>query len=196
MNRTMSKESQAALDEMLAGNKRFREGMSTPRCYSPDDLRMLAENQRPRAAIVACSDSRCAPSIVFDQPLGALFTSRIPGNVVSEGVKWMAELAVGTFGVPLLMVLGHTGCLAVQAVLEERTGGPGGTLRYGIYPAVQKAGSLPIERRLTEAVKENARHTAEVLVAESHIVRSAAEAGTLTVVPAVYHMETGEVEAL
>ena len=185
-----------SLDILLEGNKRFREGKSIPRSYSQEDLRELAHNQKPIAAVVACSDSRCTPSTVFDQPLGAVFTSRIPGNVISEGVKWMAELAVGDFKVPLLIIMAHTNCLAVQAVLQEKSNAPGGMLRYQIYPSVQEARQANSGDILSDAIKRNAKHSAERLIAESYIVKQAVEAKTLSIVSAIYNLETGEIEVI
>src|SRR5580704_746020 len=114
----MHSHGQQVLDELLAGNNRFRMGKGRSYVYSPDHLKALAANQKPIAAVIACSDSRITPEIVFDQPLGALFASRVPGNVASDSAKWMLELAVGEFHVPLVMVMGHSGCLAVGQLLD------------------------------------------------------------------------------
>lgn len=179
------------LSDLLEGNRRFYEGRSTPRTYTPADIERLSKNQEPIAAVIACSDSRSTPSIIFDQPLGSLFTSRIPGNVVSEGVKWMSELAVGDFKVPLVLVLGHTGCLAVQSVLENKIGAPGGMLRHNIFPATQKAVSSDPAERMLQAVTENAKNTVAQLQRESALVRSAVADGLTSVIAAVYDMETG-----
>ena len=74
---------------------RFRTGQSRAVAYSPDQLRQLSEKQTPKVAIIACSDSRVTPEVVFDQPLGTVFASRVPGNVASDSAKWMLE--IGTF---------------------------------------------------------------------------------------------------
>ena len=51
----------------------------------------LKEDMEPEvmdAAIIACADSRVSPDIVFDQPLGSIFASRVPGNVASDSAKY------------------------------------------------------------------------------------------------------------
>lgn len=126
----------ASLEILHDGHRRFREGTPQAKAYTPDDLERIATRQKPVAAVVACSDSRVAPEIVFDQPLGSIFASRVPGNVASDSAKWMLELAVSELHVPLVIVLGHLGCLAVGQILEGRSG-PGGALRLDVQKAVQ-----------------------------------------------------------
>jgi carbonic anhydrase len=92
--------------------------------------------------------------------------------------------------------MAHTNCLAVQAVLEEKSNAPGGMLRYQIYPSVQEARQAKSGDVLNDAIKRNALHAAERLVAESYIVRQAVEAKTLSIVSAIYNLENGGIEVL
>src|SRR2546421_9902116 len=102
-------------DMLVAGNERFRSGNGGQHPYSPANLEILASTQqRPIAAVLACSDSRVAPEIIFDQPLGGLFSSRVPGNCVADSARWALEMAVVDLEVPLVVVLGHTGSLAIS----------------------------------------------------------------------------------
>src|SRR4051812_21589419 len=133
----MNQRAREILDQLLEGNQRFRTGQSKHYRY-PDDHRVqLATDQKPIAAVVACADSRVVPEIFFDQPLGTLFVSRVPANVASDSAKWMIDIAVGEFEVPLLLVLGHSGCLAVRQVLEGKSGS-GGLLRTMVQTAVTR----------------------------------------------------------
>src|SRR5262245_58051242 len=64
----------AALQKLLEGNKRFVAGKSTVASQSTIPVRQaLAQGQKPFAIVLACSDSRVAPEILFDQGLGSLF---------------------------------------------------------------------------------------------------------------------------
>src|SRR5688572_1761998 len=181
------------LQELLAGNERFRTGRTIARKYEQGDLARIAQVQEPIAAVVACADSRVAPEVIFDQPLGAIFASRVPGNVASDSAKWMIDIAVSEFRVPLLLVLGHTGCLAVGQVVKGQTGGVGGPLRLNVLKAVYRAERLKPADLWREAIIQNCHHTIEQLAEESQALRSAMSAKRIVCAAALYEMETGEV---
>lgn len=192
----MTPQAQAVLDELLEGNQRFRDGRRPQRNYSPDELSTIASKQKPIAAVVACSDSRVTPEIIFDQPLGKLFASRVPGNVASDSAKWMIEIAVGEFEVPLVVVLGHTGCLAVGQLLDGDKGGAGGLHRFQVLSAVYRAKSKRPDDLYRESVQENTIQTVEHLARDLYLLRSAILDGKTSIIPALYEMETGEVKIL
>lgn len=180
---------------LMEGNQRFREGRSRHHCYTPDKISELATGQTPMAAVVACSDGRVSPEIIFDQPLARLFVSRVPGNVASDSAKWMLEIAVTDMHVPLVVVMGHTECLAVKQVLEGASGA-GGSLRMDVSRAVLSAKLKGEGDLFREAVKLNALQTVETLRAESFAVRGAVREGKLDIVAALYDVHTGQVELL
>jgi carbonic anhydrase len=192
----MTEEARRVLDQLLAGNQRFRSGQSEHHDYTPETLREIAQTQRPIAAIVACADSRVTPEVIFDQPLGAIFASRVPGNVASDSAKWMLEIAIGEFQVPLVMVIGHTGCLAVGQLLDGDRGGAGGLHRFSVLSAVYRAKAKRPDDLYLSAVTENVLQTAEHLARDMYHLRSAILDRSTAVVGCLYHMETGEVEVL
>lgn len=164
--------------------------------YQESDLKALATGQTPIASIVACSDSRVAPEIIFDQPLGAIFSSRVPGNVAADSAKWMLEISVKEFRIPLVMVIGHTGCLAVGQLLDGDKGGEGGPHRYAVLNAVYRAKTRRAEDLYRGAVEENVAQTVEHLVRDSTALRNGMFDGHIGIVGAVYDMETGDVDLL
>lgn len=185
----------AALQALLEGNDRFVSGKTHLGPMSHDELLELSKAQHPIAAVVSCCDSRVAPEIIFDQPLGRLFVSRVPGNVASDSAHWMIDIAVGEFKVPLLLVLGHSGCLAVQQVMDG-VEGSGGLLRYQVQDAVFEARRLPGNDLLRLAVEENARRTARKLRENSARLRDAHGNEQIAIRAAYYDMETGHVRLL
>lgn len=182
---------QEVLRELMEGNQRFVEGRCAPQLYSPAQLAELAVGQTPMAAIVTCSDSRVVPEVIFDQPLGSLFVSRVPGNVASDSAKWMIDIAVGDFQVPLLIVMGHTGCLAVGQVVNGQTGGAGGPLRLHVLSAVYRAQRLTPADLWLQSIIENAKQTVERLADESYALRSALADGRIQAATMLYDMSTG-----
>lgn len=182
-----------ALAKLMEGNQRF---VANRRLNPNQDSVRLAEvanGQAPFVAILSCADSRVAPEIVFDQGLGDLFVVRVAGNIaITEDIA-SEEFAVGVLGTPLLVVLGHERCGAVQAALETGTELPGviESLVYAIRPAVEASEGKPGDR-LTNAVKENVRLQVQRLQTSSVIANAVAE-GKLKVVGAYYDLDTGEV---
>ena len=194
--KAMTEEAQRVLDHLLEGNERFRSGHTEYQAYTPERLREIASHQTPIAAIVACADSRVTPEVIFDQPLGAIFASRVPGNVASDSAKWMLEIAIGEFHVPLVMVMGHTGCLAVGQLLDGDRGGAGGLHRFSVLSAVYRAKAKRPDDLYLAAVTENVLQTAEHLARDMHHLRSAVLDRRTAVIGCLYHMDTGEVEVL
>lgn len=185
-----------AWNQLVEGNRRFCTGTPRHASYTPEELAQLAEGQEPIAAVITCSDSRVDPAIVFDQPLGSLFVSRVPGNVVSDSVRWMVEMAVATLNVPIVVAMGHTGCLAVQGSFDPVYEGQGAPLRYLVHRAIRNARATDPDERWAEGIELNLRSTVRTLETDCPAVAEAIRGRDLEVIPALYDMATGEVSRL
>jgi carbonic anhydrase len=196
---------QAALGHLLAGHRRYLEGRMA---HPHQDARWrasLTREQHPVAAVLGCADSRVPPQIIFDQGLGDLFTNRVAGNIVDDAILASLTYGVVVLGVPLIVVLGHTGCGAVAAAataLEEGDANPSLTpLMRALEPALQRAsgrhdrGEEAWGCRLTAAVKENVNVSVHLVAAHPPLAARIAQ-HTLAVVGAVYDLETGGLEVL
>ena len=190
------------LQRLLAGNARYRDGHATHPNQTRQTRESLEGGQHPIAAIVACSDSRVPPSLIFDQGLGDLFVIRVAGNIVGEVTLASVEYAVAALRVPLVLVLGHSGCGAVTAALEGHAL-PG----HLPYLAGYIAEAVQIARReskaaqaggdvLTNAINANARIAARDLQKESHLIQDAVITGRVQVRAAYYDMHDGAVTLL
>ncbi len=100
------------------GNERFVAGRPEHPSQSVEHRASLADGQRPTAVVFGCADSRVAAEIIFDQGLGDMFVVRTAGHVIDSAVLGSIEYAVTVLGVPLIVVLGHDSCGAVQATLK------------------------------------------------------------------------------
>lgn len=107
-----------ALERLLAGNRRFSRGAPIHPSQDAARRESLVDSQLPFAVVLACADARTAPEIVFDQGLGDIFVIRVGGNVADEIVIESVEFAVSTWGIPLVMVLGHQNCGAIAATMR------------------------------------------------------------------------------
>ncbi|KKC25117.1 carbonic anhydrase [Sphingomonas sp. SRS2] len=88
----------------------------------------LAEAQHPKLMVIACSDSRVDPTIIFDTSPGEIFMVRNVANMVPpfetspghHGVSAALEFAVTQLEIPEIVVLGHQSCGGCAAALSQR----------------------------------------------------------------------------
>ncbi|MFQ5347715.1 MAG: carbonic anhydrase [Rhodothalassiaceae bacterium] len=111
------------VDELDAGYRRFRETVwPTERSR----FRALATaGQKPHSLVIACSDSRVDPALLFQSRPGELFVVRNVANLVPpcehgglyHGTSAAIEFAVTGLGVRNILVMGHSGCGGIAACL-------------------------------------------------------------------------------
>ena len=82
----------------------------------------MTTGQQPFTTILACSDSRVPPELVFDQGFGDLFVIRVAGNIIAQDVVGSIGYALQHLKTHLVVVVGHQGCGAVTAALEALDG--------------------------------------------------------------------------
>src|SRR5208282_4912194 len=183
---------------LMAGNRRFVAGK--PQARALVSLRQkLASGQSPKAIILSCSDSRVGPELIFDQSLGDIFVVRTAGNVADAVALGSIEYAVDHLHSPLLVVLGHQKCGAVNAACSgEKMPSPNlDAIVEKIRPAVNQAKTYAKADDLVEsAIKENVHQSASDLSANSEIIHHAIKSGKLTVIEAEYELESGKVVRL
>lgn len=189
-----------ALAELHDGNRRFAVGVPLRPHQDIDRRVALADGQQPFAVIVGCSDSRLAAEIIFDRGLGDLFVVRTAGHTVGPEVLGSVEYAVTVLGAPLVVVLGHDSCGAVQAArTADATGAPApGHLRAvvdGVLPSVRRAGVSGVTE-IDHIVDIHIEQTVEVLLGRSEAVAAAVAGGRCAVVGMSYRLAAGEVHTV
>lgn len=150
----------------------------------------VAPAHEPVAAVLACSDARIPPSVIFDQPAGALFVVRIAGNTASPAALASLDYAVSELGVELLIVLGHTGCGAVTAAAS---GTCGGHLAPIAEPICDIARTMP-GASVDAIARRNVVATVAALADHAGPVGHAARAGRLEIRGAVHDLLSGRLE--
>ena len=181
--------SETVLQTLKAGNAAYVKSGAFSGDISKERRLALTGGQSPRAVVIACADSRVIPEVIFSCGLGELFTIRIAGNVIDAHQLGSIEYAVSHLKTPLVVILGHTGCGAVQAALH---GVADGHIRY-IVDAIRKA--IGDETDPLAACHLNVLSAAR----EIRAAFSAEEDPLLReeqVASAVYDIETGKVEWL
>lgn len=196
--RTMATTSPAAAWMALKqGNERFVAGRPEHPSQSIAHRAGLAVAQRPTAVVFGCADSRVAAEIIFDQGLGDMFVVRTAGHVIDSAVLGSVEYAVTVLDVPLVVVLGHDSCGAVQATLEALDEGkvPGGFVRDVVERVTP---SIILGRRdgLTRVDEFEARHVIETgaqLLARSTAISDRVKHGDLAIVGVTYQLSDGRI---
>lgn len=202
------------------GGNRLVSGLNTfQRHTAPlvrEELARLArEGQRPSQLFITCADSRLVTSMITASRPGDLFTVRNIGNLVpppntesgDDSVGAAIEYAVDVLGVDSITICGHSGCGAMQALLDgKRTPDTPQTslwrwLRHGLpslkrmasrhHPWARISGRLP-----TDAVEQlcltNVVQQLEHLRAHESVARRLSE-GTLQLHGMYFHV--GEAQA-
>jgi len=186
-----------ALRRLMEGNARYAANAPNHRDFSSDRASRV-RGQHPIAAILSCADSRVAPELAFDQGPGDLFVVRVAGNIVNLDLLASLEYGVRFLGVPLIMVLGHSGCGAVDAAIKVVQSGaelPGHLpdLIAAIKPAVIVAEKTQSGNLLDNATAENVRRQAARLKHAAPILEKSYAGRQIDVVGAVYDIATGKV---
>jgi carbonic anhydrase len=184
---------------LVEGNQRFVAGQLTAFGQLAHDRAQVARGQSPFAVIVSCSDSRVPPELVFDQSLGQLFVIRTAGQVLDDAALSSIVYGVDALKAPLLVVLGHSGCGAVEAAVAALQGQPipGYAYRFAeaIGPAVQSVMKQPGDL-LDNAVRANIQQGVNQLKAAQPILAEAVAGGRLTVTGGYYDLASGQVSFL
>ena len=185
---------ESVIERLKTGNAHFVEDKLDGKLQDSGRRVSLTHKQDPHAIILSCADSRVVPELAFDAGLGELFVIRVAGNVTNISSVASIEYAVANLGTPVLVVMGHENCGAVTAAINGGDNGPNiNTLLGYINPAIEAAGK---EAGVNDVVKKNALMMAESVLEKSVILREAVEKGTLKIIPAYYHLDSGEVEFL
>ncbi len=191
-----------ALARLIDGNRRFVADQAPTSDISTKRRLELAKSQSPFAILVGCADSRVGPEHLFGGGLGELFIVRTAGNYVDDAGFGSIAYAVAVLKAPLIVVLGHERCGAVDAATKLVTDNsqlPPSLTRMvePIIPAVIDArASLKPEGDLVDhAIHMNVRHVARGLrqTADPLLAQPLA-ANSLKVVGAYYDLDTGKVD--
>lgn len=181
--------------DLMQGNERFVRGKTETVDLAA--LRQgLVKGQAPKVVVLACSDSRVSPEILFDKNLGDLFVVRAAGNVADAIGVASIEYAVEHLGSSVLVVLGHEKCGAVMAACsgDKMPTTNLQALVDKISPAVALAKThAKADGLLDAAIRENVHQSAKDVVASSEVLQHFLHDGKLTVFEAIYELGSGKV---
>ncbi|CAK9867531.1 unnamed protein product [Sphagnum jensenii] len=121
----------------------------------------LAEGQEPKVMLITCIDSRCNPTMLFGLQAGEAFVVRnvanfvhpYEGQVHNAAVGAAIEFAVTAMHVKHIVVVGHSDCGGIKALMEPDDSTPlvGNWVKVGL-PAKEKVKELYPELLFAEQV--------------------------------------------
>lgn len=183
-----------ALAELKSGNGRFVSSkMKHPR-QDMTQVRETAKGQNPFAVVITCSDSRVSPEVIFDQGLGDLFVIRVAGNVLGDAEIGSVEYAVAHLHTPLVVVLGHTKCGAVAAVVENDELTPSLKKSLKGISVAKKAAMKQGGDILAVTTEINICQGVEILKNKQPVLQGKVANGEVKILPAIYDVESGIVK--
>jgi carbonic anhydrase len=192
-----------ALARLRVGNERYAQNVRSVDSLVSHSRRGDMTFQSPFAIVLGCSDSRAPAEIVFDQGLGDLFVIRVAGNIVAPSQIGSVEFAAERFGTRLVVVMGHTGCGAIEAAIEAVTGDGGPASRNlmsivnRVRPGIQGLFATDLvrdpERLRREAMRANVRASVSHLRHGSEVIERLTAEDGMAVVGAELDLSTGEV---
>ncbi|MGX1807101.1 carbonic anhydrase [Nocardia sp. NPDC055321] len=184
-----------AWKSLRAGNERFTSGTLEHPGQGAAERAKLVHGQQPSVILFGCGDSRVAAELIFDQGLGDMFVVRTAGHVIDSSVLGSIEYGVEVLRVPLIVVLGHDSCGAVNATIKALDGGdvPGGFIR-SIVERVTPSILIGRAEGLTGVDDLEARHVVEtgrLLVERSMVVSRAVATGNCAIACVTYELADG-----
>ena len=187
----------AALQRLMKGNERYVGGTSKRHDFK-SEREALAGGQNPFAAVLGCADSRIAPEYAFDAARGDLFVCRVAGNFASNESIASLEYSVAVLACPLILVLGHDACGAVDATVKSLKDGttlPGHlpSLVTAIAPSVKTVSQQPGDV-LANAIRQNVIDNVAKLKSAAPILNAAVDQRKIKVVGGIYRLRDGRVE--
>jgi carbonic anhydrase len=188
-------EAKVALEKLLAGNARFAAG--TPQAKDHVARRKeVAAGQRPCATVMTCSDSRVCPEYIFDVGLGDVFVVRTAGNVAGRVGLGSIEYGMGHLHTPLLVVLCHTACGAVNAACSELKADH--SHPHELSPLTKLVDKVLVAAKASHGdasatVEQNARMQVADILTRSHEVKELVDHGKATIVILKYDLISGAV---
>lgn len=189
-----------ALQMLEEGNVRYQAAVTeAPRRDAARRSETFSGGQHPFAAMLSCADSRVPPEILFDSGIGDLFVVRVAGNVADVDEIGTLEYGVEHLHTPLIVVMGHTRCGAVTAVVDGAHVPPNiEKLVDNIVPAAESTRArfpnLKGPALVQQAIRMNVRQGIRDILTRSEIIREFTAAGKVKIVGAVYDINSGSVE--
>ena len=194
------------LQKFLERNKKVVDGQATfdYAQFHKERDETAKNGQKPNLTVIACSDSRVPVEEIFAAYPGEIFVIKTAGNVLDDIGKASLEYALAHLPTSVVLVLGHTQCGAVTSTVEVYKSGEilEGSHLYALTEKIRpivvevRADGVSDENLIDATIVKNAKSVANEIVTSMPLAKKLVEAGEVKIIPAMYHLETGEVKLL
>jgi carbonic anhydrase len=182
---------------LKAGNLHFYTHKLSPK---NDSLRMqeTANGQYPKAAILACIDSRVPVEEIFDQGIGDVFVVRVVSNIVDPDILGSLEYSCFEAGAKVIMVLGHEHCGGVKAAVDNVQIGNITALLENIKPAIDSTKTAGPRTSKNDAfvhdvAVENVKLGIKKIRSDSPILSKMEQEKKIRIIGGIYNIDSGKV---
>lgn len=189
------------IEQLAAGNERFRTGDITARDHSTAIVQAL-DGQYPKAYILSCIDSRVPVEDVLDQGIGDLFVGRVAGNIINADQLGSMEYAAKS-GSKVIMVLGHENCGAVKSSIDDVKLGNITELLTKIKPAValtnetfQGEKSTKNKQYVHDVAVNNVKNSIDEIRKRSAYLKEKEDKGEIKIIGAYYSLTDAKMERI
>ena len=176
---------------------------------SPELAERLRNSQQPQALLIGCCDSRVDPALLTACSPGDLFVLRNIANLVPpyvcnndyHGVSSTIEYAVCHLEVSDIIVMGHSSCGGIGALMEAATGEPVGEF-IGNWVNIAAAARDKVLQEMPDASPEQQARACEkeaILVSLRNLltfpwVKERVASGRLSLHGWYYNISTGQLK--
>jgi carbonic anhydrase len=194
---------------LMAGYARFREG------YWHRHQEIFAElalkGQAPGALVIACSDSRVSPEVIFDVAPGEIFVVRNVSNLVppyapdtgNHGTSAALEFGVTALKVRTIVIVGHSQCGGIRALMTGPSGSHGDFIESWMsiaHPARQRVCDAPDAPGDFDAMCYQCEHES-IRVSLANLltfpwIKSRVDDGSLTLAGMHFNVATGTLKEI
>ena len=195
----------ADIKTFLAGWERFQE-----KYFAGDDsiFSRLRQGQSPSALVISCCDSRADPGMLMGAGPGDIFVVRNVANLVPPyrngaempGIRADIEFAVKSLNVEHIIILGHSGCGGIRALMDGEGITASNFEFIGAWVSIAAAAREQVLRELAgapQAVQATACGQAAIALSLGNLltfpwIRERVEAGTLALHGWYFDIDAGE----
>jgi carbonic anhydrase len=192
------------MEQLIQGYREFRAALWPERRAMFEYL--ATRGQSPQTMIIACSDSRVDPTMIFNAKPGELFVLRNVANLVPpyapdkafHSTSAALEFAVRVLQVRNLIVMGHAMCGGIKLLLDE-TAAPAGDFLVPWMRIAEPARRRVLQRAPADPQAECERESVKLSLENLRTfpwIAERTEAGALQLVGAVFDIRTGVLQTL
>ena len=186
---------ESAFNLLKAGNARFLTGATVERDLV-SEVKATSNGAKPFAVVLTCCDARTPPEMIFDQGLGSIFSVRVAGNVLSRDGLGTMEFACQLGGAKLVVVMGHSSCVAIKTACEGLKLENLTRLLAKLSKAIRQVEKSGIERKgefQNLVAAQNVKNVVASIQKNSETLQSMIKDGQIGIVGGMYSVQTGAV---